>query len=854
MADPTARTGMLVRPALALLLLALAASAQDAPPAGPSLVLVTFSSLRAAELEDGVTPNLVALRDASTDFRRHAAGTDDSLVGVLSAMYGLAPIEILTGDGVGGARSLGHRLRDRALPFAAHPHYRRFDGRSAHLAFEEEFGFERRLWEYGRDETKLVAAAEQGLRAAEGGRFAAWFHLELGDDANRRRRLERADGTLARLLGAFEGARDRDDLVVAVAGVSLPRGDDDLVADSPFFLRLPGRPPRVVDHPSRGIDVLPTLLAALGKGVSGLEGRDLLADAAPGSPAIRDGLALDAEARDWHRIVLADAAGRRLERVPSARSPVPGDADPALVAALDAFGASWLAPREPGLARSGSLRLGRAAWLARRAAPAAAAALVDAIRADPRRALALALANDIPLPSEALAEIAIDGDPSLVALRRAALLRAGAAGVAPTLGPEERERLLETGDLGAFVRAIGRGGHPSGAETLRELTIALEGLDASRRRALAPVLGELALARHRLGDVAALPELRRRLLDPATGAARDELLEAFLAVGGDERPVVLGLLLRFGRLEPASARRVLDALRDLGATGEAESVAAVLEDPDPASAAAAAALLADWGAAAGLEILRRLARDEREGPRGMLALARVPGLLGSRLLAGRRYGVDGPEVAAGPTLVEIDLGDDPTGLVAVVLAPGSDAEASSLAKLAADDVYVGEPGHWARAEPAVGSRDASSGSAASSPGSPDWGCGVSASRRAARLRSAVDASRRFRLLPEAASTARLLASFGPEEARRPVRLRDGADAARLAWREREPDAVRPRALRVIVSNAAGRRFEQDVAIGGAEGDREIRWPRSWRPEEIRVETPPGEEGARPEILIYAPRR
>jgi len=124
---------------------------------------------------------------------------------------------------------------------------------------------------------------------------AAVRHLvDLYDDE-----IRYFDGQLGQLLAEIDGRGLGDTTVVAIAadhgeqflehgGVKHCRSAFDVEVRTPLALRVPGRPPQVVEQPAGNVDLAPTLLALLGVDARGLgfEGRDLLAPAggAPEAP------------------------------------------------------------------------------------------------------------------------------------------------------------------------------------------------------------------------------------------------------------------------------------------------------------------------------------------------------------------------------------------------------------------------------------------------------------------------------------------------------------------------------------------------------------------------------------------
>lgn len=229
------------------------------------------------------------------------------------------------------------------------------------------------------------------------------------------------------------------------------------------------------------------------------------------------------------------------------------------------------------------------------------------------------------------------------ALRALALgLLAACASSQPRAGKAEFAALLARVDpavpdaaAGVEVcRALGLSGRPEAVEPLLKIWDAL--LDRKFRRfglpdELEAVRAAAAEGLGRLGDIKAVPVLRRGLIDEdKTVAARSAEALALLRDGGS----VPALARMAEGPEPALARTALEALGALGGSAAEESLRKALDGPQPLLAVSAAYGLSRQGQVVGrLRLEGWLEETVETTPEGLLAAEYLARL-------GERSGVD----------------------------------------------------------------------------------------------------------------------------------------------------------------------------------------------------------------------
>ncbi len=322
--------------AAALMTSVLAVAAAAAPSAPSGVVIIVVDALRADAVDGGSMPRLKAFSAGAAAFERAYSAANWTLPAVASLMTGLdvpshgamrlpesadwegqvqrrdyrpAPGGRLGPGPVTLAELLVRRgwraeaytsgafcLREFGLGrgFQAHKdHYARSDELSADVRAalavspDKPFFLYAHLLDahapYGESVEGSTAALRVLRRVRDASPEAAERVRALYADA-----AAKADGAVGDLLDAvLSSPRGRDALIIVTAdhGESLGERGSYTHGFSPYapelriplIIRLPGAPPAVIRHPAETVDVLPTVLEALGTSApAGLPGRSLL--------------------------------------------------------------------------------------------------------------------------------------------------------------------------------------------------------------------------------------------------------------------------------------------------------------------------------------------------------------------------------------------------------------------------------------------------------------------------------------------------------------------------------------------------------------------------------------------------
>lgn len=241
------------------------------------------------------------------------------------------------------------------------------------------------------------------------------------------------------------------------------------------------------------------------------------------------------------------------------------------------------------------------------------------------------------LSSERLAAGLSEAAPQERFLRIEALGARGGKAAAAALAARLDPRLPDAAEAGVLVRALGRTGRSEAVDALLSLW---ETLLARKFRllSLSPELealrADIAQALGLLGDIKAVPALRRGLIDDdqKVAAASASALAALGDAGS--RPVLVRLA---GGGDAGAAQAALEALGRLGGPEAEEALRRGLESEDPMRRAAAAYGLAQMGRVAGTlrldGFLEESAEPTREGVLAAYYLGRLGRENGTRWLA-----------------------------------------------------------------------------------------------------------------------------------------------------------------------------------------------------------------------------